>query len=399
MYDIFMIYILLIFDLFSSSLFGSFQGLAYINSLRLDAGLIKLKANKHLAHSAYSHAKYLIYNQQSGHYEKHTYKYFTGKTPALRVLKAGYGSAFVMENLTINTKNQKVSIDNLFSAIYHRFVFLSLDKDEIGLGEYKGQGIYKQAFVYDLGLSSISLLCKKKFPMRNGLMYIKGLCKNPNKMILQAKYKAKIRKIQDKNPNIVLYPYPKQKDISPAFYNESPDPLPSYKVSGFPISVQFNPKKYKKVKLIYFKLYNEAKESKKCKILTSKNDPNHKFLPLEFALMPLERLEYDEEYTVKIKFRGSNKIIKKSWSFHTKSFDIPLHTITKKKSYFTIKKGSSHIFYIKPKNRKDIIQRYKTRGNIKVSIIDANTLKVYAKKISSKAKIIVNKRNIYLNIE
>ncbi|MBT8349240.1 MAG: CAP domain-containing protein, partial [Sulfurovum sp.] len=261
-------------------------GLEYLNSIREHAGLIKLNNNKNLQKAATSHAKYLIQNQHNGHYEKKGKYAFTGATPSQRVIKAGYPSTYIMENLSINTVGYAKSIDNLFSAIYHRFVFLNLDKDEIGFGvaSTKKKRKIKRAYVYNIGSSRVSKLCKRSFSMANGVYYMKNICKQSSKMVPKLLFEDKIDVIRRKNRDIVLYPYDGQTDIWPAFYNESPDPLPGYKVSGFPISVQFNPVYYKNVKLTSFSLYNEnGKEIKETRVLQHKNDRNHLFTKLEFA--------------------------------------------------------------------------------------------------------------------
>jgi uncharacterized protein YkwD len=167
------------------------KGLAYLNTIREDTGLIRLKHNTALEKAASSHAKYLILNQVYGHYEKSVSIAYTGRTPAQRVLKAGYPSTFVMENLSINPLDQKKSIDTLLSAIYHRFVFLNFDKDEIGIGSYKAKKKRRKnsAYVYNLGSKGISKLCKQTFIMESGKYYMKKVCKDSDKMIPQSLFK------------------------------------------------------------------------------------------------------------------------------------------------------------------------------------------------------------------
>lgn len=133
---------------------------------------------------------------------------YTGKTPSARIKKAGYPSSLVMENLSLNTLNQKKSIDNLFSAIYHRFVFLNLDKDEIGLGEYstKKKRKVKHSYVYDLGSSHISKLCQKSYKMVQGKYYMKNICRKSAKMVPQILVREKQDEIRRKNDAVILYP-------------------------------------------------------------------------------------------------------------------------------------------------------------------------------------------------
>ncbi len=380
------------------------HGLSYLNKIRENSGLIALKSNKALEKAAASHAKYLVQNQTNGHYEKSGKYSYTGRTPSKRIIKAGYPSRFVMENLSVNTKGAVKSIDKLFSAIYHRFVFLNLDKDEIGIGTYaiKKKRRIKSAYVYNLGASGIAQLCKRSFMMTGGEYYMKNICKQTDKMIPRSRFREKEDEIRRKNREIIVYPYANQNHIWPAFYNESPDPLPKYKVSGFPISVQFNPANAKNVKLKSFRLYNEeGKEIKKTKILQHKNDHNHLFGKLEFALMPLARLEFGTTYTAVFEAVADGRKIKKRWSFRTEDPKEKVYRITQNKTTLSVKAGSTAILYVVPRTRKDILRGYKSRGGLKVSFLDQNTLKVLfpKKRSSGRVSLDLGKRKVYFTIE
>ena len=383
---------------------GVKKGQDYLNTIRTNTGLIKLKEHRALDSAASSHAKYLIQNQRNGHYEKRGKYAYTGNTPSERVIKAGYPSAYVMENVSINTPDHIKSIDTLFAAIYHRFVFLTLDKDEIGLGIYKTKKKrkVKQAYVYNLGSSEISKLCQGSFPMENGVYYIKNICKKSGKMIPQSLIREKKEVVQRKNRAIVLYPYDKQSNIWPAFYNESPDPLPGYKVSGFPVSVQFNPFNTTSVKLKSFRLYDaQGREIKKTKILQQKNDKNHLFSQFEFALMPLKRLEFDTTYTALFEAKVDGKKVKKQWSFRTTKFKEKLYRVTAKKTTLRVKAGTTIILYMVPDTRKDILRSHISRGGAKVSYLDQNTLSVTLPKRRSSGRVSLElgKKKVFFNIE
>ncbi len=379
-------------------------GLAYLNNIREHAGLIKLKTNKALQRAAVSHAKYLIQNQRNGHYEKKGKYSYTGTTPSKRVIKAGYPSTFVMENLSINTAGQAKSIDNLFSAIYHRLVFLNLDKDEIGFGVYstKKKRKIKRAYVYDMSSSAVAKLCKRSFTMTNGVYYMKNICDQSAKMVPRLLFEEKKDEVRRKNKDIILYPYAEQTNIWPAFYNESPDPLPGYKVSGFPISVQFNPAYYKSVKLKSFRLYDEyEKEIKKTKILQHKNDHNHLLTNLEFALMPLKRLEFGRTYTVVFNVVADGVQVKKRWSFTTVKPKEKLYRITEKKTKLTVSSGSKALLYIVPDSGKDIVHSYKSRGGVKAFFLDQNTLKVTFPKRRSSGRVSLDfgKKKVFFDVQ
>jgi len=351
----------------------------YLNSIRQDAGLIKFKPNKKLDKAAASHANYLLRQQKNGHYEKRGWKGYTGKTPSDRVVKAGYASKAVMENVSVNAKTSHKSIDTLFAAIYHRFVFLNFDNDEIGIGSAftKKKRRITSSFVYNIGSTAIAKLCKKYYPKQNGFFYMQNLCKNSANTVPQSLFQKKQNKIRRKNSKIILFPYLNAKNIPPVFYTENPHPLPGSKVSGYPVSVQFNPAFYKKVKLKKFRLFDaEGKEIKKYKILTHGNDKNHRFTKLQFAFMPLKRLEYGIVYQVEFEAVADGKRIEKSWCFATQKPEGTLYKITKKNTTLKVKRGEKIILYFEPRSKKDVLSKVRHIDKLHISYLDQNTLVV-----------------------
>ncbi len=381
---------------------GKKEALAYLNSTRVASGLIPFRQNSFLEKAATSHAKYIIRNQISGHTEKKGKYSYSGRKPSQRVRNAGYGSSFTMENVSINAKNEHNAIDTLYSAIYHRLVFLNMEHDEIGLGSYSTSKKRRlvRAYVYDFGASSIVKMCTKKYKLIPNTYYTNHVCKKDATVIPWGIYKSNLAKIVLQNPAVVWYPYPSQTEVSPAFYNESPDPLPGYKVSGFPISVQFNESNYKKVKLLKFRLYDEdGKEVKKVKILQKKNDKNHLFSAYEFALMPLKRLEYHTKYSVYFSALADGKKVEKRWAFKTKSFQDKFYRLTKKKKKLTAKKGETLVLYSVPMSKKDVLRNYSARGGLKVSFLDQNTLKIHFTRKGKATLKLSNKRTVSFAIK
>jgi len=298
------------------------HALAYLNQIRQQAGMIVLQPNKRLNRAAKAHAKYLLRQQKFGHFEKKGWRGYTGKTPSERVVHAGYSSKAVMENVSVNARTYRQSIDTLFSAIYHRFVFLNFDKNEIGMGNAFGRGRKRKvvsSFVYLFGSKEVSRLCQNVYPLENGTFYINDLCRDASRMVPQSLYAQKRKAVQKQNPPLVCYPCAGAKDIPTVFYTEHPHPLPGSKESGYPVSVAFNPAFYSHVTLKKFRLLDrEGKEVKPVKILTSHNDVNHRFTPLQFALMPLKRLKYAQQYRVEFEAVAKGEKIKKQWQFRTR---------------------------------------------------------------------------------
>jgi len=355
------------------------SALEYLNSIRQNAGLIQFKPNKKLDKAAAFHANYLVRQQKIGHYEKKGWSGYTGKTPSDRVLKAGYASKVVMENVTVNTKTSHKSIDTLFAAIYHRFVFLNFDKDEIGIGSTSTKKKLRitSSFVYNIGSSAIAKLCKRYYPKQNGFFYMQNLCKDSSITVPEYLFQEKQNEIRLKNSQMVLYPYPNAKNIPPVFYTEHPHPLPGSKVSGYPVSVQFNPASYTNVKLKKFRLFDaEGKEIKKHKVITHKNDKNRRFTPLQFAFMPLKRLEYGITYRAEFEAVADGKRVKKRWKFTTKKPKGTFYKITKKKTTLYVKRGERIVLYFEPRSKKDVLGRIKYTGKLHTTYLDKNTLLV-----------------------
>lgn len=378
--------------------------LNYLNSLRQKSGLIKFKSNKKLNKAAKAHASYLVRQQKNGHYEKKGWKGYTGKTPSDRVLKAGYASNAVMENVTENAKNYHHSIDILFAAIYHRFVFLNFDNNEIGIGTSSTSKKRRvtSAFVYNIGSTEITKLCKKSYDMENNTYYVQNMCKDNDILIPKYLYEEKQNKVRKKNRDVILYPYPGAKNVLPVFYTENPHPLPGSKVSGYPVTVQFNPLFHKNIKLKKFRLFDkDGKRIKKVKILTHKSDKNHRLTKLQFALMPLKRLEYGTTYSVQFEGISNGKRIKKSWRFTTKKPKGTLYQITKKKTTVKAKKGERVTLYFEPSSNRDVLDCISYTDKLNITCVDQNTLLVTIPKneyLSNQYTVETEKKSVTLII-
>ena len=309
-----------------------------------------------------------------------------------------------MENVSVNAKSISQSIDTLFAAIYHRFVFLNFDRNEIGIGSAFGKEKRKivSTFVYLLASSEIAKLCKKRIPLQNGVTYMNGLCRDPAHMVAQYLYEEKREYIRRKNASFVVFPYPNAKGVTPVFYTEHPQPLPGSKVSGYPISVQFNPAFYRKVELKKFRLFTvNGREIKKRKILTDRTDINHRFTPFQFAFMPLKRLEYGQTYRVEFEVLADGKRIRKNWRFTTKKFKEKLYKITKRKTRLQVKRGEKIVLFFEPRSNKDTLECVNYTDKLHITCYDQNTLlvKVPANPYFSEYTVNIGKRSVILKTD
>ncbi|HHB93584.1 MAG TPA: CAP domain-containing protein, partial [Campylobacterales bacterium] len=304
------------------------QTLEYLNQLRKGVGLIPLVNNNRLKNSAKNHAKYLIKNALIGHFEDKNIIGYTGKYASQRAIYNGYKTSMVIENISNNNFTYKESIDGLMAAIYHRFGFLDFHIDEIGIGVEQSQTDKSQtAFVYDMGSHNLEDICQKKNSIKSG-EYATNICADKSLKIEAKLFNHILDLNRKRNPKVITYPFDGQTDIPPAFYDELPDPLPNYSVSGFPISMSFNDSYFKNINMISFKLFDDkGKEIKNTIVYNHQTDPNRRLKKFEFALFPLERLTWNSRYIVKAIYKADGKLKNKQWEFKTREFKAPLYEV------------------------------------------------------------------------
>jgi len=353
---------------------------SYLNSIRASMNMQNLSENTQLQNAAQAHADYLVLNDESTHDEIEGHNNFTGQRPIHRAFYAGYASAQVSENLSTKNYSAKSSVDGLLSAIYHRFGFLSPSIDEIGVGVTQDKSeSSKSAFVYLMGNSESNRLCNEG-SFRGSGKYIYSVCKDKKHRIKEDVYFDALNYYKKSNPEIILYPYDGQEDVPPAFYEEVPDPLPDYTVSGFPMSIEFNDYFFKKIKVHSFKLYVEGgEEITNVRLMDRENDPHKHFTSKQYALFPLERLEYDTAYRVVLEYKSKQEIETLVWYFHTQKPTETFHIVTKNEEKLRIASGQSHIIYFRPLHGDDIIKNIQFPADVDVVFLDNNTIKLTLK--------------------
>ena len=126
------------------------------------------------------------------------------------------------------------------------------------------------------------------------------------------------------NPRYIVWPASEMQQVDVAFYNEIPDPLPDLEFSGYPLSLQFNPGKVDKVKILQAKIsyFEEGKWQlvKHVRELNAKTDPHKKFSKLEFAWFPLKKLKWGMQYRMVVQVEIDGVLEEVRWKFKTKSF-------------------------------------------------------------------------------
>ncbi len=358
---------------------------SYLNKIRESVNMIPLKRNQFLETSAQNHADYLALNQIDGHDEESGRPNFTGCTPSNRAAYAGYPSLYVMENVSSGNPDFKDSIDSLMSAIYHRIGFLGFTIDEVGIGRASSNRDY---YVYNMGNSLLASLCSEDTSTTYSYYYT-GVCSDESKEVDGGKYDNASKTLSLKNPPIIKWPPPDASDIDPVFYEEYPDPLPDYSVSGYPVSIQFNEAVYSWVRLKSFKLIElsgeGAKEVAPVRLFDTSSDPNGRLSPLEFALFPLSRLKWDTQYRVDAQYEaglieGGAETEGLKWEFRTKALDAPIITILRDHVNIKIPQGIKKFFlYFPPQKDAPFFSEinYSYLGNEPtIEFEDMNTLSV-----------------------
>jgi hypothetical protein len=320
------------------------EALDYLNDLRQKAGLTPLIKNTALDNAAQNHANYLKEEGSSGHQETNTNNtHYTGEWVWDRVNHLNYDYSAIGENISANEDSWIDSIDGLFQAIYHRLGFLSFDFEHIGMGMVNSEN-YGNIHVYNMAT------------------------KKPN-------YSTDI---QVQNSSIVLWPPKDYEQTQPAFFNtESPDPLPECPYggpSGNPITIQFNPSKSGDIEFVSFSLRDKYGDLVKTKrVTTYLNDK-------EFALFPIDRLDWDNIYTAEFHYKenGEDKSLK--WNFKTRKLDNSILYVDSQAKKYDVAKGSTYALYIKPQDCNDVNNGYGyDPTKLSLSTIDKNTYEMKVK--------------------
>ena len=355
--------------------------LDYLNSLRTQTGLPSFASESHLDAAAQNHSAYMQMHNLLQHDEDSTASGFTGATAVDRALYAGYSSRIVGENISYDSDGDyHTSIDGLFSAIYHRFGFLGLLYDEVGVGISNNQKFY----TYDMGNKALNQLCQNPSYTGGGLVYM-GVCADTTKKIKASDYTAAVTSVSNIAPKLILWPTPDASDIPPVFYEESPDPLPGHSVTGYPVSVQFNNAKVSAAPTVDTFVLNDS-NGIALNILTlmrQSNDPNNKFNAYEFALFPEKRLEWGSRYYVELDYRVNGVQESKSWCFATRSLadkaDRFYRIENSSNISLNVVSGRQYAIYVVPNDTNDKLGSvsYSYSANtVQLSYIDSNTVVV-----------------------
>jgi len=357
------------------------SAVAYINSFRQALGMVSLATNDTLAQSASAHSHYVDANQVFGHGEEINRPGFTGDSASTRAVAAGYRSRLVSEGIA-NGASEAAAVDNLLSGIYHRFSLLDFTNDEIGTGFIAPTAQKSGVLTHNMGNRALSALCSGS-EFSGGGSYYQNVC-SPNTKISASIFDSTEDTAKRNNPEIVQWPPPEANDVPPAFFDETPDPLPNARVSGYPISLQFNPAFTHQVTLNECSLTDLDRHQAidQAQQMDSANDPNQKLSKLEFALFPFARLHWATRYHVSCNFTREGVAGDLAWNFKTRTLPGTVIEATYSSRTIEIVNGSTtHIVFL-PRDSNDIIadviSSYPSSMTVSTHLLDANTLTVKA---------------------
>lgn len=359
------------------TLLNASVGLDYLNELRSKAGMPVFSEQINLTASAQNHSDYMQTNNVSGHYEDSSKTGYTGDYATDRAIYAGFFSRTISENVSYGSDTVQGSIDNLFSAIYHRFGFLTLSFDEVGIGI----GSNNLFYTYNMGNSTLNDLCQNG--TYSGGSYYQNICADTDKKIDSADYLSASDNIKTASSDLILWPSINADDIPPVFYEESPDPLPGYSVTAYPVSVEFNNGSFSTAPTLSDFTLEDTSGTvlNTLTLMNEANDPNSRFSAYQYALFPEKRLEWGSQYMAEIIYEYNSVQSTRSWCFTTRSLlsvadrfyrieniaDIELNVVS----------GRSYAIYVVPNSTDDRLGgvSYSYTSDLPVfSFIDANTI-------------------------
>lgn len=354
------------------------DGYRQLEQIRRAAGMPTLQQEAHLQQAADAHARYLLENGLNSHEEQPGLPGFSGISPSERAASAGYASRAVTENLSYGQSGFPASIDALMTGIYHRLGFLDPTLDQIGIAR---PSIESPRYVYELGNRRYMRQCLTAGEASQGSYYT-GVC-NPEKRLPAKDYDAATQTTRSASPALILWPPPGANHVSPAFFEESPDPLPDRAVSGNPISVQFNPYYIGQVSVLSFALFDASGALvENTRLLDHANDPNQRMNDHQFALFPLDRLEWGQDYRVELRYIADGKQASREWRFHTRNPDeLPVFRVSRNGSLLRVAANSRFAVYLPPTANADRAGSVNWIANsadaVKdVHFIDPNTLSI-----------------------
>lgn len=257
------------------------------NDLRQTLGLNPVSEEERMDYASDAHAVYMVNNQETDHYEDNSEDSFFAESPYQRLKKAGVSKKYLYSTgeviSSINEDNEEGEgdlLENLFNAIYHRFIMIDPDMTTIGFSERSGNDF--TALVMDTS-------------------NIEG----PRTKLVG-----------------VAYPFNGQKNVTPYFDHESEDPDPVPDVDGeVGFAISFSVGSEHSLKISKFTLHEEGSEKEVSgkEILPNKNSDSG---DNNFAFIPYKELSLSTTYIAHIQGVADGRVkVDYEWKFTTSCND------------------------------------------------------------------------------
>lgn len=375
------------------------EAMLYLNRIRQSVQLTPLQYQVALSNAARHHANYSSLNNLQSHEEKPSLPGFSGQTPTDRAFNAGYQSP-VAEVIAYNHHRPHPFIDDLMSAIYHRLSLLDMTKDQIGVGiAGNGQGSVNSSLTALLGNHTLNTLCQSPHSPKPGTYYYQDVCQN-DRPISKRDYDKASSQVAKQNPKFIVWPKP-EGNVSPVFYEESPDPLPECNVSGYPVHLQINPIYAGRIEFLNetFKVFEQKNgemipivpetifDNQSNPVTAMKTSKAHLKASSEkdrwIAFFPKHRLNWNSRYQAEIQYKEDGQHKTQRWQFTTQNQPglVTFSADKGQKQTLNIKKGQTYTLYFPPSQCKmasTIVMRKQIPKSIDVSsrFIDGETIQV-----------------------
>lgn len=186
-------------------------------------------------------------------------------------------------------------------------------------------------------------------------------------------------------PKAIIWPPDGAIDVPPAFFIEEPDPLPQHEVSGFPLSLQFNPAHVDRVEHVDFQLQRVDRGHPEpvgsALLLDHDSDPNGLLSRHEYAFFPLQRLAWGARYEARVEALLDGVEWQQGWSFETAGAGIPVLRLVESGTRFVIRPGQTYLLYLPPAGDSAMTAlkawtRHTRANRVDIEPVDPNTLEL-----------------------
>ena len=256
-----------------------------VNYYRSMAGLAPVAVSPRLLKVAQSHTAYLDSSDEMGHYETNrSNPDYTGHGPFDRMGAVGYHYREAGEVVAREpSSHPPAAIDSLITAIYHRFIIL------LNNVTHAGPGVTLKAH------------------------------KGVDELNVTVDFGAETTPPVPSPTELTLYPIDGQRNV-PTDFNpttEEPSPLPDHPLTGFPVSLQVDPRRVLSVGAfaLYEAALGSAAPALDAKLLTHAADPE---TPTHAAaLIPISPFRPGTAYRVSFSGAVDGVAVSRTWQFTT----------------------------------------------------------------------------------